>query len=168
MLGAGFKLNKQLSAKELSLLADFAIGVLGDGVDSRIARLIYPDRVDAPPPAAVKDFLEAAYRGEIGKQMLLRPKKMKDAAGAKWSQRLQLLSDTPPDLASQNFQSLSVALRQVDDGKLKGVSKKALALAEQGDHDLALAEATDYASRRMAEIDNRIEGIKQRAIEEGC
>jgi hypothetical protein len=31
-----------------------------------------------------------------------------------------------------------------------------------------LAEATDYASRRMAEIDNKIEGIKRRAIEEGC
>ncbi len=168
MLGAGFKLNKELSASELSLLADFAIGVLGDGGSSRIARLIYPDRVDAPPPAAVKDFLEAAYRGEIGKQMLLRPMKMSDAAGVKWSQRLPLLSDTPPDLAGQNFQALSVVLRQVDDGKLKGVSKRALDAAEKGDHTLALAEATDYASRRMAEIDNRIEGIKQRAIEEGC
>jgi hypothetical protein len=60
------------------------------------------------------------------------------------------------------------AFRQVDDGKLKGISKRAMDAAEKGDHTLALAEATDYAKRRIAEIDNRIEDIKRRAIEEGC
>jgi hypothetical protein len=48
------------------------------------------------------------------------------------------------------------------------VSKKALDAAEKGDPEQALAEATDYAKRRLAEIDNKIESIKQRAIEEGC
>jgi hypothetical protein len=68
----------------------------------------------------------------------------------------------------QLLRDLSVALRQVDGGKLKGVSKKALDAAEKGDPEQALAEATDYAKRRLAEIDNKIESIKQRAIEEGC
>jgi len=76
----------------------------------------------------------------------------------------------PPNPAATKaqFDELAATLRQVDDGKLKGVSKKALAAAEKGDHSLALAEATDYASRRMAEIDTKIEDIKRRAIEEGC
>jgi len=175
MVGAGFKLNKELSGDELKILADMAIGVwddtadlFGDASGRFFAKLIYPDGVEAPPPAAVKDFLESAYRGEIGKQMLLRPGKMSDKSRVGYDMRWALLNDTPGVLASQNFQALSVALRQVDGGKLKGVSKKALDAAEKGDPELALAEATDYASRRMAEIDNKIEGIKQRAIEEGC
>jgi len=66
------------------------------------------------------------------------------------------------------FTDLSSVLRDVDGGKLKGVSKKALDAAEKGDPEQALAEATDYANRRMAEIDTKIEDIKRRAIEEGC
>jgi hypothetical protein len=66
------------------------------------------------------------------------------------------------------FDELAGQLRELDGGKLKGVSKKALDAAEKGNPELALAEATDYASRRMAEIDNKIEDIKRRAIEEGC
>jgi hypothetical protein len=77
--------------------------------------------------------------------------------------------DEPPSVkAAQQLADLSSTLRQVDNGKLKGVSKKALDAAEKGDPEQALAEATDYANRRMAEIDNKIESIKQRAIEEGC
>jgi len=77
---------------------------------------------------------------------------------------------TPPGPAETKalFDELAGQLRELDGGKLKGVSKKALAAAEQGNPEQALAEARDYASRRMAEIDNKIESIKQRAIEEGC
>jgi hypothetical protein len=77
--------------------------------------------------------------------------------------------DEPPSVkAAQQFADLTSTLRQVDNGKLKGVSKKALDAAEKGDPEQALAEATDYANRRMAEIDTKIEDIKRRAIEEGC
>jgi hypothetical protein len=69
---------------------------------------------------------------------------------------------------AEEFADLSSVLRDVDDGKLKGVSKKALDAAEKGDPEQALAEATDYAKRRLAEIDTKIEDIKRRAIEEGC
>ena len=74
----------------------------------------------------------------------------------------------PVDWARNTFSDLQYALSRVDGGKLKGVSKKALDAAEKGDPEQALAEATDYAKRRLAEIDNKIESIKQRAIEEGC
>jgi len=77
--------------------------------------------------------------------------------------------DEPPSVkAAQQLADLSSTLRQVDNGNLKGVSKKALDAAEKGDPEQALAEATDYAKRRLAEIDNKIESIKQRAIKEGC
>jgi hypothetical protein len=74
----------------------------------------------------------------------------------------------PVDWARNTFSDLQYALSRVDGGKLKGVSKKALDAAEKGDPEQALAEATDYAKRRLAEIDTKIESIKQRAIEEGC
>jgi hypothetical protein len=76
----------------------------------------------------------------------------------------------PPSPAETKalFMELAAELREIDGGKLKGVSKKALALAEQGDHTQALAEATDYAKRRVAQLRTEIESIKQRAIEEGC
>ena len=66
------------------------------------------------------------------------------------------------------FTSLSSALKDADGGRLKGVSKRALQLAEEGDPDLALREATDYAQRRLAELDNELSATKQRAIQEGC
>jgi hypothetical protein len=70
--------------------------------------------------------------------------------------------------AREALNTLTSTLREVDGGKLKGVSKKALDAAEKGDPEQALAEAKDYANRRMAEIDTNIEDIKRRAIEEGC
>lgn len=66
------------------------------------------------------------------------------------------------------YTALSSTLREADGGKLKGVSKRALQLAEEGSPDQALREATDYAQRRLADIDSEIEAIKQRAIKEGC
>jgi Poly(ADP-ribose) polymerase catalytic domain len=76
----------------------------------------------------------------------------------------------PPSPAETKalFDELAGQLRDVDGGKLKGVSKKALDAAEKGDPEQALAEATDYANRRMAQLRTEIEDIKRRAIEEGC
>lgn len=77
-------------------------------------------------------------------------------------------SEPPSTRAAQQFVALSSTLREADGGKLKGVSKRALQLAEEGSPDQALREATDYAQRRLADIDSEIEAIKQRAIKEGC
>jgi len=107
---------------------------------------------------SAKGILERAYGGSLrdAKHDLAT---LNRGAMGKWK-----IENAPGQL----LKDLSVVLRDVDGGKLKGVSKKALDAAEKGDPEQALAEATDYAKRRLAEIDNKIESIKQRAIKEGC
>jgi hypothetical protein len=119
------------------------------------------------------DFNASSFEAEAKQKTI--PQASKDAAeeylfGQQPPVQEPVLRDLGlnPAATKAQFDDLAATLRQVDGGKLKGVSKKALDAAEKGDPEQALAEATDYAKRRLAEIDNKIESIKQRAIEEGC
>jgi hypothetical protein len=108
---------------------------------------------------SARSVFERAYSGNLIEEFDYTAAPLGKWGNRTWNNKI---------VEKKKFNDLAAALTEVDGGKLKGVSKKALAAAEKGDHSLALAEATDYASRRMAEIDNKIEDIKRRAIEEGC
>ena len=97
LLGAGFKRNADLSTQQLQVIARFTdeIAELGH---SRIAKAIDSRSRSAPqPPDEVRKLLDAAYTGQIGKQMYLRPGRMGDRALANYERRWDVLGVSPND-----------------------------------------------------------------------
>jgi hypothetical protein len=90
LLGVGFKLNSELTDQQIDALAGLTGDLMGAG-RTRIAKAIDPRPDPNEPPQAVKEILEAAYTGQIAKQMYLKPGRMGPAALAKYDRRWQQL-----------------------------------------------------------------------------
>ena len=91
LLGAGFKLNKELTTEQLEIMAQFT-GAVNDITGGRI-RIT----AETPMPEGVREILDAAYVGQIGKQMYLRPGRMGERALANYERRWDVLGVTPGD-----------------------------------------------------------------------
>jgi hypothetical protein len=94
LLGAGFKANTELTAEQVKVIANFTDKIAGEGFN-RLARAIDPR--SSLPPDGVRQLLDAAYTGQIGKQMYLRPGRMRQKAFASYERRWDLLGVSPGD-----------------------------------------------------------------------
>jgi len=103
LLGAGFKRNIELSADQLKAMALFTDQAADLGF-KKLARAIDPRPGTAPmPPEGVRQLLDAAYTGQIGKQMYLRPGRMGERALANYERRWDLLGVNPGDYEASRF-----------------------------------------------------------------
>lgn len=99
LLGVGFKRNIDLTAEQLQIIGRFTDAVAGDF--KSLAKAIDPRpsvaAKAAMPPEDVRQLLDAAYTGQIGKQMYLRPGRMGDKALANYERRWDVLGVSPGD-----------------------------------------------------------------------
>jgi len=103
LLGQGFKRNTELSAEQLKALARFTDEAAELGF-KKLARAIDPRPGTATlPPEGVRQLLDAAYTGQIGKQMYLRPGRMGEKALANYERRWDLLGVSPSDYDTSRF-----------------------------------------------------------------
>ena len=158
MLGRGYQ---QADSK----LWDLALGFFS-GVDSVLdfAEKVYNSAV-GNGFISTRSILEDFYQGNLIARYDYSAAPLRTAARDGWFDQTW---DRKAIERLDRYTVLSSVLREADGGRLKGVSKRALSMAEDGSPDQALREATDYAQRRLAEIDDEIKAITRRAIEEGC
>jgi|GEM_PF-3815387 len=115
LLGAGFKRNTDLTTEQLKIIGDFTDSIAGDF--KRLAKAIDPRSSVAAeaamPPKAVRELLDAAYTGQIGKQMYLRPGRMRDRALANYERRWDVLGVSPSDYDASTLPPTQVGAQRV-------------------------------------------------------
>lgn len=97
LLGAGFKRNADLTTEQVKIIADFTDQISEAGFNKLAKAIDSRPRSAAQPPDEVRKLLDAAYTGQIGKQMYLRPGRMKERAFANYEKRWDILGVSPSD-----------------------------------------------------------------------
>lgn len=118
LLGAGFKRNIELTTEQLEIIARFTDAVAGPQIGFKgLAKAIDPRpsvaAEAAMPPKEVQELLDAAYTGQIGKQMYLRPGRMSDKAFANYERRWDVLGVSPSDYDASTLPPAQAGVQRV-------------------------------------------------------